>query len=53
MSKKQMIIEIVNANSGYKIEELVRLWYAELLVLHYAVLNEGHKKGMEQIYDIK
>lgn len=53
MTKKQLIIEIVNANSGYTVTELLKLWYAELKVLHYAVTKEKHKKGTEQIYGIE
>lgn len=47
-----MILDIVNADSGYKIEELLKLWYAELKVLHHAVMQEGYKKGQEKRYDI-
>lgn len=53
MTKKQLIIEIVNANSGYTVTELLKLWYAELKVLHHAVTKEGYKKGMDKTYDIK
>jgi len=49
MSKKQMIIEILSATHEYRIEDLVKLWYAELKILHHAVIKEGK----QDVYDLE
>lgn len=49
MTKKQLIIEILSMTNQYKVEQLIKLWYAELKILHHHLKEE---KGVI-IYDIK
>jgi len=43
MTKKQLIIGILSRTSKYRIEDLVKLWYAELKILHHHVVEEKGK----------
>jgi len=49
MTKKQMIIEILSRTNKYRIEDLVKLWYAELKILHHHVVEEKERVS----YDIE
>jgi hypothetical protein len=49
MTKKQMIIDILNSSDEYTFEQLLKLWYAELKILHHHVTEE---KGIKT-YDIE
>jgi len=43
MTKKQMILDILSKTNKYRIEDLVKLWYAELKILHHHVVEEKEK----------
>jgi hypothetical protein len=43
MTKKQMIIEILSKTNKYNIDQLLKLWYAELKILHHHVTEEKGK----------
>ena len=49
MSKKQLILDILSKTNKYRIEDLVKLWYSELKILHYAVIKEGK----QDVYDLE
>lgn len=49
MTKKDLIKEILTITSRYKVEDLVKLWYAELKILHHHLKEE---KGVN-VYDIE
>lgn len=53
MFKYQLINEILVATDDYSLEELRKLWYAELRVLHHAVVKEGYRKDQETIYEVE
>lgn len=49
MTKKQLILAILSMTNQYKIEQLIKLWYAELKILHHHLKEE---KGVTA-YDIE
>lgn len=49
MTKKQLIVAILNHSDEYTFEQLLKLWYAELKVLYHHVKEE---KGIT-VYDIE
>jgi len=49
MSKKQLILDILSRTNKYRIEDLVKLWYAELKILHHHVVEEKERVS----YDIE
>lgn len=53
MTKLQMIMEIAVVTDDYSLEELKKLWHAELKVLHHAVTKEGYKKHDLIVYNIE
>lgn len=49
MTKKQLIIAILSMTDQYRVDQLLKLWYAELKVLYHHLKEE---KGTK-VYDIE
>ena len=49
MTKKQMILDILSKTNKYTLDQLIKLWYSELKILHHHVVEEKERVS----YDIE